>query len=160
LDVATEQGYEEVFIKTSKDAHFQVFAFFRKSWADRLGVLRRADNITVFGRIQDVSTLVLFLEECEIVGDHSDETQKTVAAKHDAKHDYKIQRLKELIKQATEIRVDGSVGLDSPSFMATVTHRSHAERFLKSYFGESDVKRFKKEGLPVLEKLLKDLLES
>lgn len=45
-----------------------VYMYFRKKkWFDRLSVLNRGENITVFGRIREVEYGVLHLDNCELI---------------------------------------------------------------------------------------------
>jgi hypothetical protein len=75
------------------------------------------------------------------------------------KREYKIERLKELIKQESELP-SGIIEWGDPRWFMGGEYTKRAKRFLAEYFDDSEVKRFEKEGVIVLEKLLKDLLES
>jgi hypothetical protein len=83
-------------------------------------------------------------------------TDVATPSESQAKRDYKIERLKEFIR---DLESNQFVSLDREVRSRRLMLAWQVEEFLKEYFDEAHAKRYTKEGVSVLKKTLKDLLE-
>lgn len=79
-------------------------------------------------------------------------------AKEARRHEYIIERLKELIRQHDQLP-GGLIRIDDPMFNLVSGWHTAASRFLEQYSDEAHATRFEREGVKVLDELLNEYMQ-
>ena len=136
------------------------------SWREILAQLEGARDINCelqseFANLQsDVHHLRLKVErEKQISHQLREELAHERSSPDRTLHDFKVQRLRELIVENSRFPNGMWYQLNSPEFFQVKTVKEQTKRFVGEYFGESEVENLSVHGTEWLEKLLKELID-